>query len=263
MNVIVLAKYVPNPNGTPDIGDDLLLKREGAEGAMDPGDEVGVEQGLQLTEQLGGEVTLVSMGPDAAVAGIRKGLSMGAHKAVVITDPALRGADALATAKVLAAAIQRGPFDIVLAGVESTDGYTGTVPMTLAELLGVPSATFARHVEVADGTVTIQRQTEAGYDVVTAPLPAVVTLTAGATNPRYPTLKGRWLAEGGVERFEAGAEGIPGVVVLGTSAESGTEGLSAVGGIQEAPAKSAGEVIEDDGSAPARIARFLQEAKVI
>ena len=251
MNVIVLAKYVPNPNGTPDIGDDLLLKREGAEGAMDPGDEVGVEQGLQLTEQLGGEVTLVSMGPDAAVAGIRKGLSMGAHKAVVITDPALRGADALATAKVLAAAIQRGPFDIVLAGVESTDGYTGTVPMTLAELLGVPSATFARHVEVADGTVTIQRQTEAGYDVVTAPLPAVVTLT----NPRYPTLKGIMQAkQKPVDKLALSD--------LGLSADDVTS-TQTVGGIQEAPAKSAGEVIEDDGSAPARIARFLQEAKVI
>jgi electron transfer flavoprotein beta subunit len=255
MNVIVLAKYVPNPNGTPDIGDDHLLKREGVEGAMDPGDEVGVEQGLQLTEQLGGEVTLVSMGPEPAVAGLRKGLSMGAHKAVVITDPALRGADALATARVLAAAIHRGPFDIVLAGVESTDGYTGTVPMTLAELLGVPSATFARHVEVSDGELTIQRQTEAGYDVVQAPLPAVVTLTAGATNPRYPTLKGIMQAkQKPVDRLTLSD--------LGLSAEDVRPSQS-VTGIRAAAAKAAGEVIEDDGSAPARIARFLQEAKVI
>jgi electron transfer flavoprotein beta subunit len=255
VNVIVLTKYVPNPNGTPEIGDDFLLKREGVEGAMDPGDEVGVEAGLQLAEQFGGEVTLVSMGPEPAVAGIRKGLSMGAHKAVVITDPALRGADALATARVLAAAIQRGPFDVVLAGVESTDGYTGTVPMTLAELLGVPSVTFARHVEVADGELTIQRQTEGGYDVVKAPLPAVVTLTAGATNPRYPTLKGIMQAkQKPVDRLT--------VSDLGLSADD-VQATQRVAGIESAPAKATGEVIQDDGSAPARIVRFLKEAKVI
>jgi electron transfer flavoprotein beta subunit len=180
---------------------------------------------------------------------------MGAHKAVVITDPALRGADALATAKVLAAAIQRGPFDIVLAGVESTDGYTGTLPMTLAELLDVPSVTFARHIDAADGELTIQRQTEAGYDVIKAPLPAVVSLTAGATNPRYPTLKGIMQAkQKPVERLALSD--------LNLSADD-VQATQRVEGIQSAPEKAAGEVIEDDGSAPARIARFLQEAKVI
>src|SRR5207248_696823 len=124
MNVVVLAKYVPNPNGVPELGDDLLLKREGVEGALDPGDEFGVEAGLQLADAHGGEVTIVSMGPEAAVgsSGIRKALSMGAHKAVVITDDSLRGSDALVTARVLAAAIKGLEFDLVIAGVESTDG---------------------------------------------------------------------------------------------------------------------------------------------
>ena len=254
MNIAVLVKYIPNPEDTPKLGEDFRLVRVGVDGALDPGDEHGVEAALALAGA-DGEVTVVSMGPDPAVAAVRRALSMGAHKAILVTDDALAGADALATAKVLAAAIQRGPFDIVLAGVESTDGYTGTVPMTLAELLGVPSATFARHVEVADGTVTIQRQTEAGYDVVTAPLPAVVTLTAGATNPRYPTLKGIMQAkQKPVDKLALSD--------LGLSADDVTS-TQTVGGIQEAPAKSAGEVIEDDGSAPARIARFLQEAKVI
>ena len=92
--------------------------------------------------------------------------------------------------RVLAAAVGRAPFDLVLAGVESTDGYTGTLPMTVAELLGVPSATFARKVEVEGDALRVERQTEAGYDVVTCPLPALVTVTGSAAEPRYPTLKG-------------------------------------------------------------------------
>ena len=91
---------------------------------------------------------------------------------------------------VLAAAVQRSAFDLVLAGVESTDGYTGTLPMTVAELLGVPSATFARRIEADGGALRAERQTEAGYDVVTCPMPALVTVTGSAAEPRYPTLKG-------------------------------------------------------------------------
>ena len=121
---------------------------------------------------------------------IRRALSMGVHRAVIVTDDALRGADALATARVLAAAVGRTSYDVVLAGVESTDGYTGTVPITVAELLGLPAATFARKLDVSNGSIRVERQTEAGYDVVESSLPALVTVTAGATEPRYPTLKG-------------------------------------------------------------------------
>ena len=106
------------------------------------------------------------MGPPGAGAAIRRALSMGAHRAVLVSDDALRGADALATARVLAGVVGRSEFDVLLAGVESTDGYTGTVPMTVAELLGIPGATFARKVEVSDGVAHVERQTEAGYDLV-------------------------------------------------------------------------------------------------
>src|SRR5436190_12166607 len=185
MNVVVLVKYVPNPNGIPELGDDFLLKREGVEGALDPGDEFGVEAGLQIADAQCGEVTVVSIGPEPATGAIRKALSMGAHKGVLVSDDSLRGSDALVTARVLAAAIKKSGFDIVIAGVESTDGYTGTLPMTLAGLLGVPAVTFARKPEVADGKVRVERQTELGYDVVESELPVVVTVTAGATDPRY------------------------------------------------------------------------------
>jgi electron transfer flavoprotein beta subunit len=256
MNVVVLSKFVPNPEGVPEMGDDFLLKREGVEGALDPGDEFGVEAGLQLAEASGGEVTVVSMGPEsAATTAVRKALSMGAAKAVVVSDPQLKGADALVTAKVLAAAIQKGGFDLVIAGVESTDGYTGTLPMTLAELLGVPALTFAKHIEQADGKLVVQRQTETGYDVVECPLPAVVTVTAGANSPRYPTLKGIMQAKAKpMEQLSVGD--------LGLSADD-VKPTQNVEGIQPAPEKAAGEVIEDDGTAASRIADILAEAKVI
>ena len=255
MNVVVLTKYVPNPNGVPELGDDFLVKREGVEGALDPGDEFGVEAGLQLADAQGGEVTIVSMGPEAAMGGVRKALSMGAHKAVLVSDESLRGSDALVTARVLAAAISKLEYDLVIAGVESTDGYTGTLPMTLAELLGVPSVTFARKLEVDGGAVKVERQTELGYDTVESALPAVITVTAGATNPRYPTLKGIMQAkQKPVERYA--------VSDLGLSAED-VEPTQTVTAVDAAPEKPPGEIVEDDGSGAKRIAEFLQEAKVI
>ena len=255
MNVVVLTKYVPNPNGVPELGDDFLLKREGVEGALDPGDEFGVEAGLQLADAQGGEVTVVSMGPEAAMTGIRKALSMGAAKAVLISDESLRGSDALVTARALAAAIKRSEFDVVIAGVESTDGYTGTLPMTLAELLGVPSVTFARKLEVADGTLKVERQTEEGYDVVESTLPALVTVTAGANDPRYPTLKGIMQAkQKPVDRFSASD--------LGLSADE-LKPTQQVTSVDAAPEKGPGEIIEDADEGVKRIVQFLQEAKVI
>ena len=256
MNVVVLSKFVPNPEGVPEMGDDFLLKREGVEGSLDPGDEFGVEAGLQLADATGGEVTVVSMGPEAgATQAIRKALSMGAAKGVLISDPQLKGSDALVTARVLAAAVKRAGFDVIIAGVESTDGYTGTLPMTLAELLGVPALTFAKHIENRDGTIVIQRQTETGYDVVEAPAPVVITVTAGANSPRYPTLKGI---------MQAKQKPVDKVAVsdLGLS-ESDTQPTQTVEAVNPAPEKAAGEVIEDDGSAAARIADLLAEAKVI
>src|SRR5919204_3788867 len=122
MNVVVLVKYIPNPEGTPKLGSDFRLVREGVEGALDPGDEHGVEAALQLAEQTGGEVTVVSMGPAPATSAVRRALSMGAHRAVLVTDDALRGADALATAQVLAAAVRDGGFDPIPARVGATHG---------------------------------------------------------------------------------------------------------------------------------------------
>ena len=160
MNIAVLVKWVPEPQGTPTLGPDHLLVREGADGALDPGDEYGLERALQLVERDGGEVTLVSMGPEVAVAAVQRGLAMGAHRAVLVTDDAVRGADTLVTARVLSAALRSIDADLVVAAVESTDGYTGTLPITVAELLGLPSVTFATSIDVVDGSrLRAERQT--------------------------------------------------------------------------------------------------------
>src|SRR3954453_16985452 len=190
MNVAVCVKQIPDPATPGQLDDNNWLKREGKL-ILDDSDAYGVEMALQLVDKAGGgEVTLVSMAPNSEVSGLRTALAMGAHKAILISDDTLKGSDALATAKVLAAAIKRVEPDLVIAATESTDGYTGTLPVQIAELLGLPALTFAKHIEVTDGTVKIDRQTEAGYDEVTPPLPALVTVQGGVVEPRSPSFKG-------------------------------------------------------------------------
>jgi len=253
MNVTVLAKYVPNPQAMPTLGPDHLLMRSGGDGVLDQGDEYGLEAALQLTEAQGGEVTVVTMGPDVAVAAVQRALAMGAHRGVLITDPALRGADALTTARVLAAAIARQPFDLVIGGVESADGYTGTVPVTVAELMDLPSVTAARTVHPDGDGLRIERMTADGYDVLACPLPALVTVTAGATEPRYPSLKGIMAAkQKPLERLTIADLEIADVVATQTVTE-----------VTDAPAKAGGEVLPAGDEAIARIVDLLAEAKVI
>lgn len=253
MNVVVCVKQVPDPNSAGQLDPATnRLKREGVEVVLDPGDEYGIEAGLQLAEKSGGQVTVVSMGPEKAMDAIRKALAMGAAKGVLISDENLAGSDALTTAKVLAAAIKREQFDLVIAATESTDGYTGVVPQMIAELLGIPSVTFAKKVEADGTTLTVNRQTEAGYDVVEADLPAVLSVTAGVFEPRYPSLKGIMAAKSKpVDRLTAadlGVDGKPGEQVVS---------------VQPAEERKAGEIIEDDGTGAQRIVDFLAAQKVI
>jgi electron transfer flavoprotein beta subunit len=254
VQVVVLVKSIPDASGEIKLDGDFRVKREG-DGVLDPGDEFAVEAALKVAEAGQGELAAVSMGPPNAGAAIRRALAMGAHKGVHVSDDALRGADSLATARVLAAAVGRSEHDVILAGVESTDGYTGTVPMAVAELLGIPAVTFARSVAVTDGTARIERQTEAGYDVVECPLPVLVTVTASASEPRFPTLKGIMSAKSKPLEEVSLAD-------LGLSADdvASTQRVTAV---DAAPQKGAGQVIPADGEAAAKIADLLAEAKVI
>ena len=194
MKIVVTVKQVPDPNSNLTLEADNTISRE-KEVVLDPGDECGVEEGLQLKEAHGGEVILVSMGPERAKDAIRKGLSMGADRGVLITDPSLAGADALLTARVLAAAIKKEEPDLVICATESYDGSTGMVPPMLAELLGFPQLTFAKKVEIDGSTVKVHRQTADGYQVVEAATPALITVTAAiASTPSCLSAKtfARW-----------------------------------------------------------------------
>jgi electron transfer flavoprotein beta subunit len=259
MNVAVCVKQIPDTAVPPALDpQNHNLVREGKL-IMDDSDSYGVEMGLQLVEGAGGgEVALVSMAPNGETSGLRTALAMGAAKAVLASDPVLAGSDALGTARVLAAAIGRLGPDLVLAGTESTDGYTGTLPVQVAELLGWPAITFAKHIEITDGVLRVQRQTEAGYDEVTCPLPAVVTVTAGVVEPRYPSFKGIMAAK---------SKPVEEVTVADLGLDAATVGQAGarqqVISVEAAEARKAGEIVVDEGDAYERVISFLEQLKVL
>ncbi len=259
MHVVVCVKQIPDPAepGQLDPGT-KTLKRSGKL-ILDESDSYGVEMALQLVDAAGGgEVSLVSMAPGSETSGLRTALAMGAAGAILVSDPGLQGTSALGTAKVLAKAIGRKNPDLILTATESSDGYTGTVPVQLAELLGLPSVSFAKSVEITDGVLHINRQTESGFDEVTCPLPAVVSVTAGVVEPRYPSFKGIMAAK---------AKPVEELTLADLEIDADDVGWA--GGGQEitdivaAEAREAGEIIEDEGEAHLKVVSFLENLKVI
>jgi electron transfer flavoprotein beta subunit len=225
---------------------------------MDDSDNYGVEMALQLASGEGDEVTLVSMAPGGETSGLRTGLAMGAAKAILVSDDALAGSDALGTAKVLAAAIGRANADLVVMATESTDGYTGTLPVQVAELMGLPSVTFAKAISVDGSSVKVERQTEAGYDEVTCPMPAVVTVTAGVVEPRYPSFKGIMAAKNKpVDNLTVSDLGIDAAQV--GAAGAGQE----ITDVSDAEERAAGEIVVDEGDGAGRVVTFLEQLKVV
>jgi electron transfer flavoprotein beta subunit len=252
VKIVITVKQVPDPNSATVLEADNTVSRE-KEVVLDPGDECGIEEGLQLKEAHGGEVVLVSMGPERARDAIRKGLSMGADRGILISDSQLAGADALLTARVLAAAIKAESPDVVICATESYDGSTGMVPPMLAELLGVPQLTVAKKVDVNGSAIRIHRQTADGYEVVEGATPVLITVTAGIAEPRYASLKGIMAARSKeVKQVGLGDLGVD----PGQPAET-------IEGVADAEARKAGEIIEDDGKAVDRIIQVLAEAKVV
>jgi electron transfer flavoprotein beta subunit len=252
LKIVVTVKQVPDPNSNLTLEADNSIARD-KEVVLDPGDECGVEEGLQLKEAHGGEVILVSVGPERAKDAIRKGLSMGADRGILVSDAALAGADALLTARVLAAAIKQEEPDLVICGTESYDGSTGMVPPMLAELLGRPQLTFAKKVEIDGASVKIHRQTADGYQIVEAPTPALITVTAAIAEPRYASLKGIMAAR---------SKEIKQLSLSELGADQG-EPAETITGVTDAEARKAGEVVEDDGTAVDKIVAVLAAAKVL
>jgi len=258
MNVLVCVKQIPDPNVPGKLDPQTKrMVREGVDAVLDPGDEHAVEAALQLVEKDGGEATIISMGPPRAMDAIRRALAMGAHRGVLITDPGLENSDALSTARAIAAAIKGQSYELIICGTESTDGSSGAVPAQLAELLGLPLLSFARKLEVNDGKAQIDRQTDDGYDVVEAPLPAVVTVTGGINEARYPALRGIMQAKN-KEVKQVGLKD------LGLDGKAGKAALTEeVVEIKAAEARKAGEIVEDKGDGAKRVADYLVELKVI
>ena len=259
MNIVVCVKQVPDTavERTLRPGEGTL-DRASLDGLINELDEYAIEEGLKIAEAHGGEVTILSMGPGKAAESVRKALSMGADKAVHVTDDALAGSDALATSAVLAAALALVGFDLVICGSESTDARTGVVPAMLAERLGVPQLTLASRVETDGSSVTVRRVADDGYEVVTGSLPAVVSVVEKINEPRYPSFKGIMAAKKKPVQTLALAD-------LGVDADAAGLAGSAttVADFAAKPPRAAGTVVKDEGDGGSKVAAFLAERKFI
>jgi electron transfer flavoprotein beta subunit len=193
LKIVVTVKQVPDTNAEKTFDPaNNRLNRSTIENVLNPFDEYAIEEALRLKEKLGGDttVTVLTMAPESGRDVVRKALAMGADSAALLSDAAVGGSDAMATAYALARALKKTGFDLILTGTQSTDAICSIVPAAIAEHLGVPCLTFAKKVTVSDGTIEVQRETESGYLRVSAPLPALVSVTKSANEPRYPSLKG-------------------------------------------------------------------------
>jgi len=193
LKIVVTVKQVPDTNAEKALDPKTKrLNRSSIENVLNPFDEYAIEEGLRLRESVGGDttVTILTMAPASGTEVVRKALGMGADSAALISDESVGGSDTMATSYLLAQALRHIGFDLVLSGTQSTDAINSVVPAAVAERLGIPCLTFAKKVTLSDGRIEIQRETESGFWRVAARLPAMVSVTKGINEPRYPTLKG-------------------------------------------------------------------------
>lgn len=259
MNIVVLVKQVPDTATERKLNaEDKTLDREASDGVINELDEYAIEEALLLKEKHGGEVTILTMGPDKATESIRKALSMGADKAVFVNDDALHGSDALQSAYAIAQALGTIEYDIVVLGSESTDARTGVLGAALAEYLGVPQLTLAGKVDVDGNAIKIQRQTDYGHDVVEAQLPAVVSVVEKINEPRYPSFKLIMQAKKKpVDKKSIADAGIDADKVGLANATTETVDFAA------APPRAAGTIVKDEGDGGVKAAEFLAEKKFV
>jgi electron transfer flavoprotein beta subunit len=259
MNIVVLMKQVPDTEGDRKLNaSDNTLDRDSVDPVINYIDEFAIEEGLRLKEAHGGEVTILTVGPDRATVSLRKALSMGADKAVHVSDEALHGACAIQTAKVLAKALGTLEWDVAVAGSEATDSRMSVVPALVAEALGAPQLSQARKVTIEGSTVTIERVTDTGYDVVEGSTPSVISVVEKINEPRYPSFKGIMAAKSKPIQTLTIAD-------LGLSADefglasASTQVLS----FELAPPRQAGQVVKDEGDGGAKIADYLASKKLV
>jgi electron transfer flavoprotein beta subunit len=257
MNIVVLVKQVPDTWAERKLsGSDKTLDRASVDAVINELDEYAVEEALRIKEAHGGEVTVLTMGPDRATETIRKALSMGADKGIHVSDEALHGSDAIQTAKALAKALGTVEWDLVIAGSESTDARMSVVPALLSELLGAPQLTRARKVTIDGSKVTIERQTDVGYDVVEGAAPAVISVVEKINEPRYPSFKGIMQAKSKpVTTLAAGDLGLDDIGL--------EKAYSEVSEFTQRPPRQAGQVVRDEGDGGKKIAEFLASNKLV
>ncbi|MFE9699706.1 electron transfer flavoprotein subunit beta/FixA family protein [Streptomyces sp. NPDC006270] len=259
LRIVVCVKYVPDATGDRRFADDLTLDREEVDGLLSELDEYAVEQALRIADGADdAEVTVVTVGPEDAKDALRKALSMGADKAVHVEDDDLHGSDVMGTSLVLAKAVERAGYDLVVCGMASTDGVMGVLPALLAERLGVPQVTLLSEVAVDGGVVTGRRDGDTASEELEASLPAVVSVTDQSGEARYPSFKGIMAAKKKpVESLDLDDLGLD-------AGEVGLAGAwTAVDSATERPARTAGTIVKDEGEGGRRLAEFLAGQKFI
>ncbi|HEU5440320.1 MAG TPA: electron transfer flavoprotein subunit beta/FixA family protein [Ktedonobacterales bacterium] len=259
MNIVVCMKETPSTTAEKRFGPDMRLERRKEDAIINPFDEYGIEEGLRLQEKhAGSTVTILCMGPATATETLRKALAMGGDRAVLVSDPALAGSDAIGTARVLAAALQKIGFDIALFSNAAADAYGGVVPGATAAILDMPLLSYATKLDIDGASATIERQADVGFNTVQANLPALVSVTKAINEPRYPSMKGIMaskkkpldtfsLADLGISPEQVGAAGSREQVV---SAE-------------KVSTQRKGEIYVGNEGAAERVVAFLVENKVL
>jgi electron transfer flavoprotein beta subunit len=259
MKIVVLVKQVPDSGAERHLRvEDGTVDRASAANVINEMDEYAIEEALRVREAVGGEVVVLSMGPASAVEAVRKALQMGPDSGVHVVDDALAGSDAVSTSRVLAAAIGRLGPDVVICGAEATDARGQVMGHMLAERLGWAALTGARKLTVDGSALTIERQTEEGYEVVAAAVPVVVSVWDTINEPRYPSFKGI---------MEAKKKQIAAWSLLDLGVDAATVGFAGAGSavveFAKRPPRSGGARVVDDGSGGQRLVEFLVSEKFV
>jgi electron transfer flavoprotein beta subunit len=256
MKIAVCVKHVPEGHSRLDPSS-KRLDRSG-EGALNHFDANAVEEALRLKGDSGTEVVVVSLGPAKAADSLRKALAMGADRAVLVSDDAAAGSDLVATSTVLAKALERENADLVLFGQQASDADGAVLWAAVAERLRRPVVSQVAELKLENGSLRLKRQTEFGYDVIEAPLPAVIAVSDAINEPRYPSLKGIMGAK--KKPFDTLSLGDIGVDA-GDAGEAGSK--TEVLALGEPPSRGDARKIEDDGSAAQQIVDFLAEKRLV
>jgi len=252
MKIAVCVKQVPE--GSRRIDPETKRLDRSGEGALNPFDANAVEEALRLKDAGGeGEIVLVSLGPPKAQDALRKALAMGADRALLIADDGATGADLVATSKALTKALEREGADLILFGQQANDSDGAVLWAAVADRLRLPVVSQAAELTHADGKLTVKRQTEFGYDVIEAPVPAVVAVSDAINEPRYPSLKGIMGAKSKPQE----------TVSLSDLGVDGLESRTEVYALNDPPARGESKKIEDDGNAAQGIVDFLAEKRLL